>query len=306
MRSNSERAVILSAAKDLGPAKILRLRLRVTHTLLGFAVLAANLAAQAPVITAPDPQRHLFTWEDAALAGGFVVGTLAIRPLDLSAAHVLQQPDRQRRRLYRRTASFVRTVAQPGSTIIGLSMYAAGRLSSNDRLAAVGLHGTEALLLGAAAGTVMKDIFGRARPFVDTTGPNPDDWQIGRGFKRGSNYQSFPSGHTLSAFAAAGAVTAETRAYWPAATYFLIGPLMYGGATVVGLSRMYNNRHWASDVVMGAAIGTFAGMKVVRYSRIHPENKVDKWLLNTSWTPGTGQLSFSVIPAIGRFSSGRR
>jgi hypothetical protein len=57
---------------------------------------------------------------------------------------------------------------------------------------------------------------------------------------------------------------------------------------------------------MGAAIGTFAGMKVVRYSRIHPENKADKWLLNTSWTPGTGQLSFSVIPAIGRFSSGRR
>jgi membrane-associated phospholipid phosphatase len=277
-----------------------------TCALGGLLALAGGLTAQAPVITAPEPQRHLFTWEDAALAGGFVLGTFAIRPLDLSAAHVLQQPDRQRRRLYRRTASFVRTVAQPGSTIIGLSMYAAGRLSSNDRLAAVGLHGTEALLLGSMAGTVMKDLFGRARPFVDTAGPNPDDWQLGRGWRRGGNYQSFPSGHTLAAFAAAGAVTAETSAYWPAATYLVIGPVMYGGATVVGLSRMYNNRHWASDVVMGAAIGTFAGMKVVRYSRIHPENKVDKWLLNTSWTPGTGQVSFSVIPALGRFSSGRR
>jgi membrane-associated phospholipid phosphatase len=278
-----------------------------TIVILGLAAtLAGRLPAQTPVPLASPPQRQLFTWQDAALGAGFVLGTLAIRPLDKNAAHALQLPDRQRRRLYRRTASFVRTVAQPGSTIIGLSMFAAGRVSSNDRLAAVGLHGTEALLLGAAAGTVMKDIFGRARPFVDTTGPNPDDWQIGRGYKRGGNYQSFPSGHTLAAFAAAGAVTAETSAYWPAATYLIIGPAMYGGATVVGLSRMYNNRHWASDVVMGAASGTFAGMKVVRYSRIHPENKPDRWLLNTSWTPGTGRVSFSVIPAIGRFSSGRR
>ena len=151
----------------------------------------------------------------------------------------------------------------------------------------------------AATGTVMKDFFGRARPFVDTTGPNPDDWQIGRGFRRGSSYQSFPSGHTTAAFAAAAAVSAETSAWWPAATYFLIGPVMYGGAAAVGLSRMYNNRHWASDVIMGAAIGTFAGNKVVRYHRMHPGNAVDRALLTASWNPGAGTLSFSVIPGLG-------
>jgi membrane-associated phospholipid phosphatase len=277
------------------------------HALIvaALGVFAGPLRAQSIDLTR-QPDRHLFTWEDAALGASFVFSTLAIRPLDKSAAHALQRPDRQQRRLYRRTASFVRTVTQPGSTIIGLSMYAAGRLTSSERLAAVGLHGTEALLLGAAAGTVMKDFFGRARPFVDTTGPNPDDWQLGRGWDRGGSYQSFPSGHSVAAFAAAGAVTAETSAYWPTATYFLIAPVMYGGAAVVGLSRMYNNRHWASDVIMGAAIGTFAGMKVVRYSRIHPENKVDSWLLNTSWTPGTGHVAFSIIPAIGRFNPRRR
>lgn len=281
-------------------------RCTLTLATLGlFITSAVPLSAQAPLIR-PAPEPHLFTWEDAVLAGTFVVGTIGIRPVDKSAAYALQRPDRQQRQMYRRTASFVRTVAQPGSTIIGLSMFGVGRLLNNDRLAAVGLHGTEALLLGAAAGTVMKDFFGRARPFVDTTGPNPDDWQLGRGWKRGGFYQSFPSGHTAAAFAAAGAVTAETSAYWPAATYFLIGPLMYGGATVVGLSRMYNNRHWASDVIMGAAIGTFAGMKVVRYSRIHPNNKPDVWLLNTTWVPGTGHVAFSIVPAIGRFASPRR
>jgi membrane-associated phospholipid phosphatase len=274
--------------------------------LSALGTLAGPLAAAQATPVAGPPQRQLFTWEDAALGASFVIGTFAIRPLDKRAARALQRPDRQTRSLYRRSASFVRTVAQPGSTIIGLSMYGTGRLINNDRLAAVGLHGTEALLLGAAAGTVMKDFFGRARPFVDTTGPNPDDWQLGRGWDRGQRYQSFPSGHSTAAFAAAGAVTAETSAYWPGATYFLIGPVLYTGAAAVGLSRMYNNRHWASDVIMGAAIGTFAGMKVVRYSRIHPNNKPDQWLLNTTWTPGTGRVAFSMMPALGRFSSGRR
>jgi hypothetical protein len=36
---------------------------------------------------------------------------------------------------------------------------------------------------------------------------------------------------------------------------------------------------------MGAAIGTFAGMKVVRYHRTHPGNKVDKWFLGASADP---------------------
>jgi membrane-associated phospholipid phosphatase len=80
-------------------------------------------------------------------------------------------------------------------------------------------------------------------------------------------------------FAAAAAVTSETSKWWPNATW-VIAPVMYGGATMIAASRMYNNKHWASDVVMGAAIGTFSGLKVVRYSHSHPSNRIDKWLLH--------------------------
>ena len=49
---------------------------------------------------------------------------------------------------------------------------------------------------------------------------------------------------------------------------------------------MYNNYHWASDVTIGAAIGTFAGLKVVRYHhRVNPDNRLDRWLLNVNITP---------------------
>jgi membrane-associated phospholipid phosphatase len=74
---------------------------------------------------------------------------------------------------------------------------------------------------------------------------------------------------------------------------------MYGGATLVGLSRMYHNNHWASDVVLGAAVGTFSGLKVVRYSHAHPDNKLDHFILGATILPnvnGGGTLAFS-LPA---------
>ena len=48
---------------------------------------------------------------------------------------------------------------------------------------------------------------------------------------------------------------------------------------MVGLSRMYNNMHWASDVMAGAAIGTIIGLKVVKYTHSHPDNGIDNKLI---------------------------
>jgi membrane-associated phospholipid phosphatase len=267
---------------------------RCVRALLLLALLAPPAIAQVGDGTY---QRPLFTWRDAVLAGGFAFGTLAIRPLDKSAAVSLQRPTSQQRKVLRTASAIVRTIAEPGSVIIGTSMYAVGRVSKSDRLAELGLRGTEALFVGEGFADVLKYSFGRARPFVDTVSPNPDDWQLLRGLHRGDPYRSFPSGHTVAAFAAAAAVSAETSRWWPQATYYGIGPMLYGGAVAVGVSRMYENRHWASDVIMGAAIGTFAGTKVVRYHRTHPTNQLDRWLLRASLSPSDpSHISLSLIP----------
>ncbi|MEO5816119.1 MAG: phosphatase PAP2 family protein, partial [Gemmatimonadaceae bacterium] len=86
----------------------------------------------------------------------------------------------------------------------------------------------------------------------------------------------------------------EARRIWPKSVWY-VAPVMYGGATLVGLSRMYHNNHWASDVALAAAIGTFSGLKVVRYSHAHPDNKLDHFILGASIfpSPGGGTLSFS-------------
>lgn len=259
---------------------------------LAASVGAAPLRAQT---TTDTDHRSLFTYRDAILAGAFVVGTIAMFPLDKSAASTFQSPAPQGKWYLRKAAVGLNKIAVPGAVIIGTSMYAVGRLSKDDKLARLGLHGTEALFIGEGVATVMKYTFGRARPYVDTV-PNPDNWQLLRGFRSDTRYRSFPSGHAVAGFAAAAAVTAETSIWWPQAVW-LIGPTMYGGAGLIGLARMYDNRHWASDVIMGAAIGTFAGNKVVRYHRTNPDNRLDKWLLNASVHPGNwSRVTLSLIP----------
>ena len=236
-------------------------------------------------------QEPLFTTRDALYAGGFTLATIALFPLDKHIAQNLQDKHNQSNRFFHHQATNFRLIAQPGAFAIGGAMYLGGRLTHNEKLADLGLHGSEAILVGLGVTAAIKGSAGRARPYMGTDSPH--NFKLFRGFTGGSDYSSFPSGHTLTGFAAAAAVTAETHRWWPHSTWY-IAPVMYGGATMIGLSRMYNNKHWASDVMMGAAIGTFAGRKVVQYHHSHPKNRIDRWLLGATIVPNSeGGLSFA-------------
>lgn len=63
-------------------------------------------------------------------------------------------------------------------------------------------------------------------------------------------HNSFPSGHTATAFAGAAFLAAE---YGQTSPWYAIAGYSVAGAT--GLLRVYNNRHWFSDVVAGAGVG---------------------------------------------------
>jgi membrane-associated phospholipid phosphatase len=74
----------------------------------------------------------------------------------------------------------------------------------------------------------------------------------------GATDNSFPSGHTSQAFALAAALAAHTHNR-------LLRVAAYGGAAMVGVARVAADRHFASDVVAGAILGTLVGHAITHH-----------------------------------------
>jgi membrane-associated phospholipid phosphatase len=254
-------------------------------------ITALLIACTATAPLQAQSTKPLLTRGDAALAGGFAALTVAMLPLDHYLARHVNDSASHANRLVNRAATGFELIATPGSFFIGGALYAVGRIAKRPDVADLGWHGTEAILIASATTSVLKGVLGRARPYA-TADTNPTDFKLLGGFSRRSR-QSFPSGHSTTAFAAASAVTAEVSRMWPEYTW-IVGPALYTGATAVGISRMYHDQHWASDVVLGAAIGTFAGIKIVRYTRSHPANGLDRALLGKRNTRFTVPIGWSM------------
>ncbi len=113
---------------------------------------------------------------------------------------------------------------------------------------------TEAVALGVATTTALKLAFGRSRP---QEAGRSDRWDAWRGLQ-GGNWQSFPSGHTTVAFAAA--TTWALEASPGARPGVALGAAAF--ATAAGVARMYFDRHWLTDVLAGAVVGTASAFVV--------------------------------------------
>jgi membrane-associated phospholipid phosphatase len=257
------------------------------------AVMLATAPALAqPADTISNEPGPLLTRGDAVTGGIFALGTVAAFPLDKVFASYARGAI-QERRFARRVAIVVEEVAVPGAFIIGASLYGVGKLADNKEMADLGLHGSEAIVIGLLFTGGLKVLAGRARPFLGHD--EPHNFGLLRGWKN-HDYSSFPSGHTLIAFAAASAVTEETRRFWPNSVW-IVGTAMYGGAALVGWSRMFDDKHWMSDVAVGGALGIFAGRKVVRFHHTRPDNALDRWLLGVSIVP-EGQSGYGWRPIV--------
>jgi len=142
-----------------------------------------------------------------------------------------------------------------------------------DKVKTTTLLATQAYITGGLVESVLKTISGRQRPYItDSTivqasptfhGPLYKTQKDANGKKLNS---SFPSGHTTVAFAAATVFAMEykNRPWIPV--------LSYSAATLIGLSRITENKHWATDVLVGAALGYLTGRQVVnnyhRYAKL--------------------------------------
>ena len=188
------------------------------------------------------------------------------------------QGDSSRLRLVKRFTKANETTL----TAAALLAYGVGRIAHATTITDVSAHVGEALLLTNVVSQAIRGPFGRARPYV-THDENNSDFHVRKGFTS-YDYRSLPSLHAASAFAAASALTAELEEHHSGMTP-VVAPLLFTAALVPGFTRMYLDQHWASDVAMGAFVGTFLGAKVVHHAHGNPRNRLDRMLLGTTVQP---------------------
>jgi membrane-associated phospholipid phosphatase len=236
-------------------------------------VLAWSRIADAQ---APASPPKLFSSSDAYWAAAFLAGSVALSTADVKIAagwNNTAHRSESRDRLARNFAKI-----QEGTLTVGnLALWGIGRLAGWDAMADITFHAAEAVVVGSLASQVVRGPLGRSRPDV-TNFSDQYDFKPFKGFSD-FNYRAFPSIHTASAFAAATVYTLETKRRAPGATW-IVGPVAYLIAAGPGISRMYTGKHWASDILAGAFVGTFAGAKVLRYNHdVRPANRVNKFFL---------------------------
>jgi membrane-associated phospholipid phosphatase len=249
-------------------------------TLLAAALVIPSVAS-AQRDTTESAERRFFTSRDA-LAGGAIVATSAVLSLfDERIARWTRTPAVQGGSARSDMMDRLTTVNEVPLTIGAAATWAIGRLAGQSTVADIGLHTSEALLLTLTTSEIVRGSLGRIRP--RSAQDDPYDFQYGKGF---TNFaaRSYPSIHSGVAFAAATALTEEIRIRRPGAVKFA-APLLYGAALVPGITRMYLDQHWTSDIVAGAAVGTLLGNKAVSYAHSHRPSRIERALLGATVLP---------------------
>ena len=99
---------------------------------------------------------------------------------------------------------------------------------------------------------------------------------------------SMPSGHTAQAFVTATILDMEYR---DASPWISVGG--YAVATTTAIGRMVNNKHWSSDVLIGAGIGIFSA-KVVYYTHQYRWGKKNNIVILPAIYKNGGGVSFAM------------
>jgi len=136
------------------------------------------------------------------------------------------------------------------------------------------LLATEALITSAAWVQLIKHLTGREDPSASYIyskkaggqwwGPFAQYDQDLPVYKSVSSFDAFPSGHTAAAFSIATVFASQYK------NTKAIPIISYSMATLVGVSRLTEHAHWASDVFVGGLIGYLCGKQVVnRFNKLH-------------------------------------
>ncbi len=133
--------------------------------------------------------------------------------------------------------------------ILGGGLYLTGLLFDNKDISSTGRMVVESVIYSGLTVGILKITLSRGRPYENDGPGDFFDYTLKE------EDVSFPSGHTTTAFAVSTILARRINN-----VYATIG--LYSLAGLTAYQRMYDNKHWFSDIVVGAALGYFIGSTI--------------------------------------------
>ncbi len=204
-------------------------------------------ADTAHVVSAP-ARWDATDWTTAALSTAGVGGMTALDGVIQTGVR------RVRTRAADAAAKIVEPMGSYGSVGVLGAFYLAGTVGGDERARSTAIDGLSASFITSILFVpAIKTTIGRARP---SAGDGPYEYSA---FNLNDTRHSFPSGHTAQAFAVASVIATHYDPVW-------VKVAAYGTASLVGLARIEQDRHFASDVLAGALLGTAIGRTVASFN----------------------------------------
>ena len=210
------------------------------------AIMSAALLAGigAPMRAVPtDTGFHVVDWYEAAgAAGGTALVLLVDQPVQRLVQDHRSQTSDELSDVFRPAGDARVAFAAAG----GLTL--AGLLVDDDRVRGAGLRAGASLATGVVAAEVLKFGLGRGRPATFTSATDFRPFTSENDTLGVESRGSFPSGHSVVAFALATSLADDIHRTPATAALYTV-------AAGTALSRVNDDRHWLSDVVGGAVLG---------------------------------------------------
>ncbi|MCW8848503.1 MAG: phosphatase PAP2 family protein [Melioribacteraceae bacterium] len=170
------------------------------------------------------------------------------------------------------------------ATILSGLLYSSGLIFKDKHMRETGQILAEAMVCTGIYTQLLKISLGRARPYTGEGNLEIEPLE----FEFDSNENSLPSGHTSIAFTVATVLSERIDNMYASIA-------LYSLASLTAYQRIYDDVHWFSDTILGAALGTVIGLKIVK---LHEKNNSEKsdYSLNVfpKITPRNYEVAFSL------------
>lgn len=193
-----------------------------------------------------------FNWEtkDLLTAGGVILATVLVSQVDQPIKTEMMKDRSYENKGLMAFGTYYGDATY--SVIFGVGLLAHGLIVGNSDTRQFGYEILQALTYVGAVALILKSAIGRERPGYTDNAFTFSPFAL----NKGDAYQSFPSGHACTAFAVSTVFASKFKNGW-------LKALCYVPAFITSFSRVYNNRHWTSDALLGSFLGYFVGKFVV-------------------------------------------